>query len=785
MKRSFSVLLLLCLVVASTPLVAQFRRNRNAANKEYELKAYNLAIEHYLAALERRPDDLESVSRIADSYRMLNQMQTAHKYYQQAVRDKKVDPQTVLQHADVLKATGQYDEAKQWFMLYARDYDAEVGNHYAQSCDFAKGQSEAGSSFVAESILVNSPVSDFGPTLPSAGQIVFNSARTAAGPAFDGQAKNAPYVATISPGDSYQPAAPLTTGYTDPSGNVGPVSYTPDGRQVIFTRNNFTAGTRMVPETGMTLSLLIADVNDQGTWLNPRPLPFNGTDFNTGYGTFSSDGNSIFFCSDRSEGFGGYDIYRVNREGQTWDAVPENLGTTVNSVGHEITPFFDGTSLFFSSNWHQGLGTYDVFRAEMNGGRATTLFHMGTGVNSSRDDIGFIYDPIGQTGYVVSNRIGGSGMEDVYRVTRKSNEKVLIVQSATDGSYLANTAVDLTSCGGQVYATDQNGRYVFESLDGLNCEIVISRPGYEPVRMAVNTLPVRSDNTVRVSLRQTGGVAQTDSGAMGQTAADGPDTTRPVGGGPTPPGTYRGRIVNAQTGYPVPMANVRVLQRSTGASANVLTSVDGDYILALDPNTAYDLVVTAANFETVKFPILNGDGSDQNILGVLTLLPAENVTTTAPPVTSTPAANPSPTSTRTPSTPAPSTPTTTAQPTTSAGYSVQLASLAKRPDLGRYTNVSDMGRVYDVPSGAAYKVRVGVYATRAEAEAVAQRAKAAGYDGAFVVEDTGAAAAAPSVATATPAAGQQGRYKSSARCIFKAGELRPHQSDRPGYAGDQ
>ena len=381
MKNLLQFGFVLLLLAVAFPVNAQFRSEMRTANKEYELKAFNLAIESYKKALARRPSDVEALSRIADSYRMLNQMQTSHGYYQQAIRERRVTKETLLEHAHVLKSLGRYDEAKQWYLLYARDHDAVVGNHFAQSCDFALAQANADGGFTVQPITANSPVADFGPTMVTPTELVFNSSRTAGGN-FDGQANNKPYVAAIGPDGSLQQAFELRTGHTEAAGNVGPVSYSPDGRQVIFTRNNFTTGTRMVPEAGISMNLMIADINAEQQWVNVRPLPFNGTDISSGYGTFSADGNTIYFSSNRPEGYGGYDVYRVNRQGQSWEAVPENLGTVVNSVGDEITPFFDGASLFFSSNWHHGLGSYDVFRAEVVNGRPSTLYHMGSGINS-------------------------------------------------------------------------------------------------------------------------------------------------------------------------------------------------------------------------------------------------------------------------------------------------------------------------------------------------------------------------------------------------------------------
>ncbi len=695
MKNLLQFSLVLLLLAVATPVHAQFRSEMRTANKEYELKAFNLAIESYKRALARRPTDVEALSRIADSYRMLNQMQTAHGYYQQAVREKRVEPQTLLEHAHVLKSLGRYAEAKQWYLLYARDHDAVVGNHFAQSCDFATAQANADGGFTVQSVSANSPVADFGPTMVTPTELVFNSSRTAAGN-FDGQASNKPYVAAIGPDGKPQQAFELRTGYTEAAGNVGPVSYSPDGRQVIFTRNNFTPGTRMVPEAGISMNLMIADINADQQWVNVRPLPFNGTDISSGYGTFSADGNTIYFASNRPEGYGGYDIYRVNRQGQSWEAVPENLGTVVNSVGDEITPFFDGASLFFSSNWHHGLGSYDVFRAEIVNGRPSTLYHMGSGINSERDDLGFVYDPITSTGYFVSNRIGGSGQEDVYKVGRVNLSKVLLVQSAQDGQAIPNAAIDFTSCGGQVYATDVGGRYTFQATDGLNCEIIIGANGFQAVRVPLQSLQPDAQNIVRVSLNPTAG----------------PGTNpMPGGGGATPPGTYRGYVTDAQTGYGIPQATVQVMQRTTGQSATLATSTDGSYIMELAPYNTYDVTVSAFGYETVRFPVTNNDGSDPNILGNMTLLPDGN----------TPGGGGN------------------VNYTQVQGFSVQLASLGKQPDLGKFENVSDLGRVYDVNTGGAFKVRIGVFPTRAEADAAAAEAKA-DYPGAFVVADSGTSA---------------------------------------------
>ena len=409
-------LLLLLLPGLAAPLLAQFRTEKRAADKAYELSAYTLAIEGYQRALAERPDDLETLSRIADAYRMLNELDTARMYYERARQgDRRVEPATLLGYAQTLKSLGEYGQARPLFEAYASEADQTVGMQYAGSIDFALSQQKETAGYTVAPAPFNSTEADFGPTVPRPDQVVFSSSRI--GEDFSGVASNRPYLVQRNTLGALQEPVPLSTGYLSRGASAGPVSYSPDGSQVVFTRNTFTPGTRMVPEAGIQLSLLIADVSEAGMWNNVRPLPFNGNGYSTGFGTFGADGQAIYFASNRPGGFGGYDLYRARQVNGNWETVPENLGGTVNSQGNEITPYFDGSSLYFSSDWHAGLGAYDVFRAGLNdAGRPSALFHLGGAVNSPRDDYGFVYDEGQRLGYLTSNRPGGQGTEDIYSV---------------------------------------------------------------------------------------------------------------------------------------------------------------------------------------------------------------------------------------------------------------------------------------------------------------------------------------------------------------------------------
>lgn len=79
----------------------------------------------------------------------------------------------------------------------------------------------------------------------------------------------------------------------------------------------------------------------------------------------TSSYKALYFISDRSGGYGGYDIwFSVFTDGKFQS--PINLGPVINTAGDEITPAFQSEfdELYFSSNRHPGFGGYDIFKSQ-------------------------------------------------------------------------------------------------------------------------------------------------------------------------------------------------------------------------------------------------------------------------------------------------------------------------------------------------------------------------------------------------------------------------------------
>lgn len=127
--------------------------------------------------------------------------------------------------------------------------------------------------------------------------------------------------------------------------------------------------------------------------------------------------STLLFASNRLGGFGGYDIFVCKAKQGQWQS-PVNLGPGVNSAYNEKCPYLTkgGNVLFFSSDYIQGLGGYDLFASKYEvGSRAWgPRVQLGLPINSSRDDIDPQVSNDGNQLLFASNRLESIGGYDVY-----------------------------------------------------------------------------------------------------------------------------------------------------------------------------------------------------------------------------------------------------------------------------------------------------------------------------------------------------------------------------------
>jgi len=178
-----------------------------------------------------------------------------------------------------------------------------------------------------------------------------------------------------------------------------------DGRELFVYNDNFGNG-------DIYMSQMLAD----GNWKYPEPLSIINTDARETSAFKSDDGNFIFFTSDRKGGFGGLDIYMIEKLPNGMWSEAQNLGATVNTTKDEETPFFHpNQKLYFSSKGHSNMGGFDIFASNRIGRNAWAFpENLGFPINSTDDDLCFWPSTDGLRAFLSSGRNGGRGRRDIY-----------------------------------------------------------------------------------------------------------------------------------------------------------------------------------------------------------------------------------------------------------------------------------------------------------------------------------------------------------------------------------
>lgn len=719
------------------------------ADRQFALYAYNLATQTYQQVLKEDPRNAHALARIGDCYFQLNNPAKSLEWYQKAIRQYNMEPDVHLRYGKALMQTGDYDGAKDEFLAYA-ETDETVGNQYVKSCEYAIQQSKKETAWQVKNEALNTEFADFCPTFLNS-RLVYNSARTdvvAKAKSTDSPSGSQNYllVSQRNPESNLLQKPQVLRSELQNTRNEGPASFSADGRRVAFCRNNFINGTRQIAETGINMSLYTADIDENGKWKNIKAFPFNGSNFATGFPALSPDGNTMIFASTQPGGFGGWDIYVSNLREGSW-TTPRNLGTPLNTPGNEVTPFFDGDNLYFSSDWHRGFGGLDVFRAELGREEVSNIFHLGPGVNSERDDYGFIYSADDNIGYVTSTRSGGRGNEDIWKLTKKWNDEVSAADSRTKtdepyrpseysdysdqkgitkddvndlhllitderGNEISGAEVDLSDCYGEKGYTDRDGHFGFVELNKtIDCQAIIRKSGFRDTEL---TLSKFGKQNVRIALS--------------------PESRE----------RFNGRVYDARSKAPVRGVMVQIQFQDGSNTIETETDTDGSYSLFLDPGTTY--LINYSKYGYVSQIAKTYLGFDMGNIPSL-LIEKEGVEKVSDYVDYKTVEKPIEYSTDDSKTKTLWKKQTSVLPKESSipkfnGYAIQLAAMPEEPSenkLRTYESLTKDGNIYVKEDNKLHKIRLGIFQTKPEAEVVYKKISATkAYKDAFVVEEYGA-----------------------------------------------
>jgi len=176
-----------------------------------------------------------------------------------------------------------------------------------------------------------------------------------------------------------------------------------------------------------------------GTWDDPELVPIPGIESENFIGFYVTPAfDAIFISMAGPDTMGEEDLYICTKDGNGKWLKPKNLGSTINTVGFEIAPFFSPAQkrLYFSSNGHGGEGDADIFYCDRLYDSWETWSapkNLGNKINTKSFD-GFFSINDDSLAFFTSNR--GGELADIYQAKAKK------VMRLNDKNYLTERQVE-------------------------------------------------------------------------------------------------------------------------------------------------------------------------------------------------------------------------------------------------------------------------------------------------------------------------------------------------------
>ncbi|HTF19600.1 MAG TPA: OmpA family protein, partial [Chryseolinea sp.] len=454
----------------------------------------------YQKVLNGSPNNARANYFVAESYRLSNRLKEAEPFYAKADNARGANKDTIqFYYAQSLKANGKYPEAKKVLESIEKDPENEAFKNRveaeAKSLDYLAALNEKPSFYRVKNMdLINTNASEYSPVYLN-NELYFTSSRSkdklydATGTPFTDIFKVTSRGANVD----LATVAPLPGGINSTSINDGCISFSPDGKTMVFAKCN--SGKK---KGGFDCDLYLSRYRNN-VWTEPVMININQPEFWDSTPAFSADGRTLYFASNRKGGYGGTDIYSAQMDTRGRFSRVKNLGPDINTAGNENFPYVaeDG-KLYFSSDEHPGYGGLDLFVVKRSNGK-TVVDNLGQPMNSSGDDFGiFLFRP--DRGFYTSNRDGGKGDDDIYTfVNEDPNLKVVnyYLQGITymkdkedKTQILANTKVSLLDEKGELmqdFVTGNDGKFLFRVYENENYSMVGETDGYLVKRQLYTT----------------------------------------------------------------------------------------------------------------------------------------------------------------------------------------------------------------------------------------------------------------------------------------------------------
>jgi outer membrane protein OmpA-like peptidoglycan-associated protein/tetratricopeptide (TPR) repeat protein len=392
-----------------TVLILQGHAQHKKAEKLVQENRFAEAIRVYEKEVAKRPGG-HFYFELGNLYLKVKQYEQAKTAYSKALDYDDLGEKRWLSYAKICLQTEAFEEAKTYFEKYQKesigDYRADLYVKSINEIVAWKKESPAWEIKTVEGI--NTEIDEFSPVTYRNGLFYVSQGKRDWVNYVEDKSLNQSFydIFYAQSGSNHMQfqSGKLFSGKLISDYHDGPVALTPDSSQIYFSR---------LIRTGKTerFHLFFADIIN-GEIQKVEEFDYNTKEYSILHPSFSSDGNLLFFASDKNGGIGGFDIFVCKKQKKYGWSAPRPVPGLINTGGNELFPHYYNGNLYFASDGHYGYGGLDVFVANENE-QFKVITNLKAPLNSSYDDFS-IYFTGEKTGYFASNRQGGKGGDDIY-----------------------------------------------------------------------------------------------------------------------------------------------------------------------------------------------------------------------------------------------------------------------------------------------------------------------------------------------------------------------------------
>jgi outer membrane protein OmpA-like peptidoglycan-associated protein/tetratricopeptide (TPR) repeat protein len=395
--------------------------------------------------------------------------------------DPQCDPFMDYYVGVVLQYQGKYGDAVKAYQAFENNY--KKSDNFAKFVTQRKGQCKFAEQYERNPVRcwvdnvkeLNTPHDEIAPSITTDGaEIVFSSNRPNKNKPNEAGGYDMDIYSSSAVDGKWQKAIPLPGSVNTATDDVSNNLYY-DGTKMLIHRDN--NGQTDIYET------VLQGLN----WSEPRAMHYNiNSKANERFASYDFDNYRVYYARDNANRSNGYDLFVSGVESFKEKTFGMGVPVSILNTRFHDGPVFlhlDGETMYFASEGHESMGGYDIFMSKKVNGQWTKPVNLGYPINTPYDDFFFASTANGKFAYIASNRDGGEGGYDIYKVTFWGPEKQPAV--VTEDYLLASRVMPMKD--GEIEATVEVKKKSLTVFKGRTIDDLTGKPVEAVIEIIDNT----------------------------------------------------------------------------------------------------------------------------------------------------------------------------------------------------------------------------------------------------------------------------------------------------------